>query len=143
MSSTDRPDDAVKCESCSAAGAEAWIVFATVSNNQGKKPSKMPLDAEPNDKGNVAAFRDVTKRLMGRVLTGDQQPAAYEQRFMPHFATCKDPGQHRRRQRGNWTAAVNARKADQRRGRSRGHGRTTPPDVLPGMTRLYPGKETR
>jgi hypothetical protein len=135
------PDDAVLCESCAGQDVEAWIVFATVSNNAGRKPSKMPVDAEPHPKGNVAAFRDVHKRLTGRVLAKDQQPTPYETRFMPHFATCVDPQAHRRRQRGNWTSAVNARSADQRRGRSRGQGRGAPipPDVLPGMTGLYPG----
>lgn len=134
-----RPDDAVPCPSCAAADVEAWIIFAIVSNNQGRKPSKMPVDAEPNDKGNVAAFRDVHKRLTGRVLVKDQQPAPYETRYMPHFATCKDPGAHRRRQRGNWTSANNARAADRRRGRSRQAPPGIPSDVLPGMTRLYPG----
>ena len=64
------------------------ILFATVTNKEGRPPSRMPLDPDPDPAGNVAVYRDETRRLVGRVLGKDARPAGYERLFMPHFATC-------------------------------------------------------
>ena len=84
----------VPCESC-----HAPIIFAVVHNQAGRKPARMPVDAEPHPDGTVACYRDVTGTLHGRVLGKDQQPATHETRYMTHFATCTNPGAHRHRQR--------------------------------------------
>lgn len=49
---------------------------------------RMPLDPDPCDDGNVAAYRDGLDRVQARVLTKDEEPKSYERRRMPHFATC-------------------------------------------------------
>lgn len=121
---------------CTSPKCAAPIIFVRVANEAGHKLRLMPLNAEPDPGGNVAVMADGTGTWRGRVL-GRSKPLEHETVYCPHFATCTDPGEHRRRQRGNWTSAVSARNADQRRGRSRGHG--TSPAIGPGMTRLYPG----
>jgi hypothetical protein len=115
------------CDSCSKP-----IIFVAVANNADRKLKRMPLDAEPDPAGNVAVVTDGTGTMRGRVLGKGQHALPGETTYCPHFATCTHPEAHRRRQRGNWTAAVNARNADQRR------RRTAPaqPDVLPGMHRI-------
>lgn len=64
------------------------ILFAVVSNREGRAPSRMPLDPRPDPAGNVACYRDGTGRLLGRVLGKGQERAGYERVYMPHFATC-------------------------------------------------------
>lgn len=131
-----RTDGAAKCPTCEAAGTEAWIIFVPVANNAGRKLKSMPLNADPDPAGNVIVTRLGTGALRARVATKGEKAVPPEVTYCPHFATCVDPGAHRRRQqRGNWTSAVNARNADQRRGRAR----AAPPDIGPGQIRLYPG----
>lgn len=48
----------------------------------------MPLNPRPDPAGNVAAYRDGTGRWCARVLHKDEQPAGWQRRYMPHFATC-------------------------------------------------------
>lgn len=124
------------CESCAAKGTQAMIIFVLVDNNAGRKLRHMPLNAVPDPHGNVAVRVDGTGTLRGRVLGKDQKAAGGETLFCPHFATCKDPGAHRRsQQRADWAQARSAHAAALRRGRTK----PAQPDVLPGMTRLSPG----
>lgn len=101
---------------CASPQCAQPIVFAVVASQRGK-PSRMPLDPDPNPEGNVACFRDGGGRLVGRVLAKDQQPVAYEKRYMPHFATCKAPAEHRRRKPGKWTAGQQPRQGSGQRRR--------------------------
>lgn len=94
------------------------ILFAVVANNAGRKPKLMPLDADPDDGGNVAAWRDDTGTLRGRVLGKGQKPVPPERLMMPHFATCADPAAHRRRQRGNLKSVQSEHAAAKRRKRA-------------------------
>jgi hypothetical protein len=64
------------------------ILFAVVSNKQGKPPSRMPLNHKPDPAGNVACYRDGTGTMVGRVLGKGQERVGYERVYMPHFATC-------------------------------------------------------
>lgn len=114
------------CESC---GTE--LVFARTRGGK-----NMPLNRVPDDTGNVAAYQDELGIWHARVLGKNADPLGYEKRMMPHFATCTAPEAHRRRQRGQWTAAVAARNADQRRRRTR----PAQPGYLPGMNRLPGGQ---
>lgn len=68
------------------------VIFAIVSNKQGKPRSRMPLDPKPDPGGNVAVMQDVTGTLVGRVL-GKSAALGYEAVHMPHFpgTTCKLP----------------------------------------------------
>lgn len=121
---------------CQAPGCREPIVLAVVSNNEGKPPSRMPLNPEPDPAGNVACYHDETGRLRGRVLVSGQEPSPHETRYMPHFATCTDPeGHRRRRQRGRWTSAQSGHAQQRRRRR----GGPKEPPMLPGMARKYPG----
>lgn len=71
------------CEKC-----KRPIGFALVSNREGRPPSRMPLDPQPDPAGNVAVYRDGSGTLVGRVLGKDGRPLGYERLMMPHFATC-------------------------------------------------------
>lgn len=64
------------------------VLFAIVSNRQGKPPSRMPLDPRPDPAGNVACYRDGTGAMVGRVLGKGEEKTGYERMWMPHFATC-------------------------------------------------------
>lgn len=64
-------------------GCHARIAWARTPLNK-----SMPIDPTPNPDGNVAAYRDGTGRWRARVLRAGEQPAGYERRYMPHFATC-------------------------------------------------------
>jgi hypothetical protein len=83
------------CDSC-----QAPLIFA---RTQGGK--QMPLNKQPDETGNVAAYQDHLGTWHARVLRKHQEPDAHEKRYLPHFATCSDPAAHRRRQRGNWKSA--------------------------------------
>lgn len=75
-----------------------WLVLDT-----GKR---MPVDAKPNDDGNVAAMRDASGNWYGHVLRAGETPTPGERRYMPHFATCEA---HKARQ-----ADIAARKREDR-----------------------------
>jgi hypothetical protein len=72
---------------CRACGKP--IIFAVVSNQAGRPPSRMPLDPRPDPAGNVACYRDVSATLVGHVLTKGEKPPGYQRLYMPHFATCE------------------------------------------------------
>lgn len=80
------------CQSCGAP-----MIFAVITGRG--RPSSMPLNADPDPGGNVAAALDERGRLVGRVLRAGQEPVAGERRYCPHFATCPRAAQHRRRRR--------------------------------------------
>ena len=65
------------------------VVFARVSNKTGKPPGSMPLNPDPDPGGNVAVYKDVTGRLVARVVGKGGPCLGYEQLMMPHFATCE------------------------------------------------------
>ena len=67
------------------------IIFALVGNREGRPPSRMPLNPQPDPAGNVAVYRDAQRTLVGRVLGKDDHVLGYERLMMPHFATCAKP----------------------------------------------------
>lgn len=69
---------AAPCRACS--GQVLWVTLPS-----GKR---MPVDPEPDDDGNVAAYRDARGVWVGHVLRADERTAPFEKRFVPHFATC-------------------------------------------------------
>jgi hypothetical protein len=71
----------VRCTRCGKP-----VIFAVVSNKQGRPRSRMPLDPRPDPGGNVAVMQDVTGTLVGRVL-GKAVAMGYEAVHMPHFPT--------------------------------------------------------
>lgn len=73
------------CKVCRA--RIVWAVTSAGPNGRGGKP--MPLDAVPNDAGNVAVRAHMAGRLVARVLGKDEtHDPLLEQLAMPHFATC-------------------------------------------------------
>lgn len=75
---------------CAGCGAQIWFALTT------KNAKLMPLDAAPNPDGNAAVHQDVRGIWMARVLGKGQGPYSYEKLFLPHFATCTNPGAFRR-----------------------------------------------
>jgi hypothetical protein len=76
---------------CSRPGCGQLIVFAVTEARK-----RQPLNADPDEAGNVAAWRDANGIWFARALTGDQRPGGGEKRMMPHAATCiadRSPGQ--------------------------------------------------
>lgn len=51
----------------------------------------MPLNPRPDPAGNVAVHKDHMGNLHCRVLRKNEQPAAYEDVYVPHWATCLNP----------------------------------------------------
>jgi hypothetical protein len=107
---------------CRACGER--IVFAVVGNKQGRPPSRMPLNPDPDPAGNVAVYKEATGALVGRVLGKDKQPLGYERLMMPHFATCPKRSQPQQlpqnvTQLDAWrkAAAAHGRAQRQRRGK--------------------------
>lgn len=72
------------------AGCGKPILWAVTDNAK-----RMPLDPEPDPDGNVAVWQDTGRRC--RVLLKGEQPTAYERLYMPHWATCTNPPQKRRK----------------------------------------------
>lgn len=120
---------------CDTPKCGARIFFVVIANQAGRKPRLMPLDAEPDPGGNVAAYQDETGTWRGRVL-GKGQPAPHETLYCPHFATCTDPGAHRRRQKDAWRRAESGHKAAQRNRRG---GPRPAAQPQPGMFRIPGG----
>lgn len=83
---------------CSGPGCGAPIWFRAVRNGHGGVPGLMPLDAEPSDAGNVAAY-PLRDWVDGRVISdGDQiDTEGGEMTFVPHFMTCRTPSKFRKR----------------------------------------------
>ncbi|MEW2635971.1 hypothetical protein AB0903_31115 [Streptomyces sp. NPDC048389] len=74
--------DVKLCESCGA--RIRWTVTAA-----GKR---LPVDADPADDGNTAAYYDGTGRLRSRGLTKERPVLEHHEWLAkPHFATCKNP----------------------------------------------------
>jgi len=73
------------CRAC-----KAPIVWArTAASETGRGGKAMPLDATPNDGGNVAVRMLSPNSRVARVLGKDEtHDRRAEQLYMPHFATC-------------------------------------------------------
>lgn len=70
------------CPSCH--GRIRWAVTAA-----GKR---QPVNADPDEKGNLAVYTDGTGTFKARVLTKDRPDLEHlEWRAMPHVATCAGP----------------------------------------------------
>lgn len=97
---------------------ERDIVWAWTEATAEHPSKRMPLDPEryPRDdvKANVAVRTDHTGRIWARVIRADRPLAAFENRGMPHFATC--PARPRK-PRDEVAAARRARAAGDRRPR--------------------------
>ncbi len=95
--------DVIPCDSCGAR-----IRWATTQAN--RRPQ--PVDAEQNDKGNLALWRDGAGRLWCRGLTRERPTLeGAEWQGMPHHATCTHPP--RRRPRNGPKQRVGVRPAPQ------------------------------
>lgn len=69
-------------QACRGCGAQVMFVKTVNGKN-------MPVNAEIDEAGNLAVYRDGNGRFVGRVLTkSDPHPAEFERRMMPHMATC-------------------------------------------------------
>lgn len=77
---------------CSGTDCGALIWFCRVAG------SPMPLNAQPDDAGNIAACPD-RDWIPARVISPGDQLADGEQRWMPHWRTCTSPAAFRKRQR--------------------------------------------
>ena len=128
------------CRKC-----QKTIVFAVVSNRDGRPPSRMPLDPVPSEDGNVAVYRDAAGGLVGRVLGKGEKAAGYQRLFMPHFATCKpqDVAEPASLPPGvtslaKWRKAASGHAAARRNRRGRGR-RPGPP--ISGI-RIDPGRQS-
>lgn len=74
-----------RCPRCK--GPIVWS--RTVASVNGPGGKAMPLDADPNPDGNVAARVGPGDRIYARVLTKDEtHDVQVEWRAMPHFPTC-------------------------------------------------------
>jgi hypothetical protein len=81
---------------CDAPGCGAAIAIITVTKAKGGT-SRMPVDAAPDPAGNIAV-RTVDGLRTGRVATTARPVRDGEVAYMPHFATCTNPKQFRRRE---------------------------------------------
>lgn len=74
--------DAVRCDWCHA--LILWTVTAA--------GRRLPVDAEPNEAGNVAIYRDAPGTLRSRAIAADRPGLDHlERRMMPHAASCSRP----------------------------------------------------
>lgn len=74
------------CRSC-----RARIVWATTDNGK-----TMPVNPEPDERGNLALHRDSSGILHARVIRDSAPIRPWEKRGISHFATCPDAPRHRR-----------------------------------------------
>jgi len=74
-----------RCREC-----KAIVLWArTVASETGPGGKSMPLDPEPNDKGNVAVRQTGPHTYVARALKkGESHDRTTEKLHMPHFATC-------------------------------------------------------
>lgn len=77
----------MRLSTCRACGKP--VTFALVANKAGTPPKRMPLNVRPDPDGNVAAYKDATGTLIGRVVGKGGEHLGYERLMMPHFATCE------------------------------------------------------
>lgn len=80
---------------CTSCGAE--IIMARTTRSK-----RMPVDKEPNPKGNVMLDRkydpEAQRWFAQATVVKDPEEIYFEDmRYMPHWATCKSPEKHRRR----------------------------------------------
>lgn len=74
--------DVVACDYC---GADIIWTITTAGH-------RMPVNAEPDDRGNQAVRADVTGTMRSRALAADRPSLeGGEWQAMPHFATCTRP----------------------------------------------------
>ncbi|WP_293784159.1 hypothetical protein [uncultured Aeromicrobium sp.] len=73
------------------------ILFVT-NQDTGRR---IPVDAVPDEDGNVAATTNVLSELVGRVLRKDEQPPHGWQVYMPHHATCRYSDRRRKGSKPN------------------------------------------
>jgi hypothetical protein len=78
------------CNSCSAV-----ILWYPTSWPVGPDTRKIPLDSEPRPDGNVV-LEARGQGSIARVLRDGETPPSGP-RYVTHFVTCPDAGQHRRR----------------------------------------------
>lgn len=86
------PSDRKACRAC-----QADIVFAETPRKHLGQPVVMPVDAEPDDKGNVLVSTKNGKYYAG-VLGRNQAAGARDngqQLHRSHFATCTNPERFR------------------------------------------------
>lgn len=81
---------------CGLDGCEGRIWFRAVINQAGHKPRSMPLDAQPDDGGNVAAHPGQAWEPGRLIAPGEPVPAGWR-RFRTHFETCASPDAFRKR----------------------------------------------
>ena len=81
---------------CGLDGCDGTIWFRPVINQAGHKPRLMPLDAEPDPDGNVAAHPGQPWEPARVVQPGDPLREG-ERRFRTHFETCASPDAFRKR----------------------------------------------
>lgn len=83
-----KPDDST-CSSCGR--PILWV-----STPRGKAA---PLDAEPNDSGNIVLEKPADPRepILGRWLKVSEPRPEGQPRYLSHFATCPDAQSHRRK----------------------------------------------
>lgn len=79
------PSDRKACRAC-----QAEIVFAETNRKHQGQPVRMPVDAEPSERGNVFLSLENGKYYAG-VIHRNQAAGmrdAGQELHMPHFATC-------------------------------------------------------
>lgn len=79
-----------KCREC---GAPIKFVKAITTGRL------IPVDAVPDEGGNVIARRGPDSKLVGRALTKDERVAEGVLVFMPHHATCEVQARRKARAR--------------------------------------------
>jgi hypothetical protein len=77
--------DVLRCSSCN--GGIIWA--KTISGK------KMPIDAAPVSHGNIA-LEETREGLVAHVMSTKALQDANCERYVSHFATCRDATQHRR-----------------------------------------------
>jgi hypothetical protein len=75
----------VKTRECGSCGAK--IIWAVTVNDK-----RMPVDAEPNEKGNI----ELIDRGFIAAIVHSQPPLAAETLYTSHFVTCPNAEKHRK-----------------------------------------------
>jgi hypothetical protein len=100
------------------------------------------LNPEPDPAGNTAVRRDHQDNLFARGLRKGEQPAPYEEVYMPHKATCGRERARRPAPRADGATVVHLSsfRAAQRARRAAA-GRAAMPRVGPPGSRYNPGRD--